>query len=195
MLAREGRWCWTTGASVWKPPRERCWQRGGDIWPWHKGVPSHACPTRAPMGAQHCHQPGWRFSSQFLALRGISRFSTNAQTQPWVTPPSTTPGAPGPHQTPPKMQSQARDELRCSQHTLQLPQTPTASSGCTSPAEDTHGTQAGSPRPSPECVVYSHIGIKEIALIMGEKGKLSLPTKAACGTDTFWRHPPAIPFP
>lgn len=67
VLARGGRWCWTTGASVWKPPWERCWQRGGDVWPWHKGVPSHACPTRAPVGAQHCHQPGWRFSSQFLA--------------------------------------------------------------------------------------------------------------------------------
>lgn len=37
-LARGGRWCWTMGASVWKPPREKCWQWGGDIW--HTGVPA-----------------------------------------------------------------------------------------------------------------------------------------------------------
>lgn len=37
-LVRRGRWCWTMGASVWKPPREKCWQRGGDVW--HKAVPA-----------------------------------------------------------------------------------------------------------------------------------------------------------
>lgn len=50
MLVRGGRWCWTTGASVWKPPWERHWQRGGDVWPWHKGVPGHPSPSPALPG-------------------------------------------------------------------------------------------------------------------------------------------------
>lgn len=97
-------------------------------------------------------------------------------------PPSTTPGAPGPHQTPPKMQSRAQAELGCSQHILQVPQTPTASSGCTSPAEDTHGTQAGSPTPSPECVVYFiYRDIKEVALMHGGKGETQFANKSSTG--------------
>lgn len=98
------------------------------------------------------------------------------------SPPSTTPGALGPHQTPPKMQSRAQAELGCSQHILQVPQTPTASSGCTSPAKDTHGTQAGSPRPSPECVVYFiYRDIKEIALMCGGKGETQFANKSSTG--------------
>lgn len=52
MLVRGGRWCWTMGASVWKPPRERCWQRGGEFWPWHEGLPSHPSPSPALPGAR-----------------------------------------------------------------------------------------------------------------------------------------------
>lgn len=131
-----------------------CWQRGGDVWPWHKGVPSHACPARAPVGAQRCHQPGWRFSSRSPALEAFKDSeSTNAQTWPWVTPQyhaRSTGSTPNPTQNAKLSPGRAR---MLPAH----PPTPTASSGCTSLAKDTHRTEAGSPRPSPECVEYFYI--------------------------------------
>lgn len=114
--------------------------------------PSHPCPAGPPMGAQRCHKPGWRFSSRSPALEAF-KDSLPMHSPGHGSPPSTTPGAPSkPNHTQNVKPSPGRARMLPAH-----PPTPTASSGCTSLAKDTHGTQAGSPRPSPECMVYLYI--------------------------------------
>lgn len=113
------------------------------------------------------------------------------------SPPSATPGAPGPNQTPTQNAKPNPGQARMLPAHPPTPTTPTASSSCTSPAEDTHGARSGSPRPSPECVVYLYLYRykRDRSYAWGKRGNSSLPTKAAWGTDKFWRHPPCHPLP
>lgn len=184
-LARGGRWCWTMGASVWKPPREKCWQWGGDVW--HKGVPA------IPALLGHLWVPS-------AATSQAGGFPVDPQlwrhlkilyqcTEPAMGHPR------APHRER-RLQAQPRpssDAPSTSSNSHKLPQHLLAAHPW--PRTPMGHTQGHPGLPQSGWCTYIYTDIKEIALVRGDKGKVSLPTKVARGNRSILETSPCHPLP
>lgn len=143
---------------------------------------AHPCPAGAPVGAQCCHKPGWRFSSRSPALEAF-KDSLPMHRSGHGSPPNTTPGTTllqaEPH---PKCEAQpglSSDAPSTSSNSHNLPQhLPAAHPWPRTPT----GHRQGHPGlPQSVWRTYIYTDIKEIALIRGEKGETWFANKSSTG--------------
>lgn len=174
-MVRGGRWCWTMGASVWKPPREGL-AAGRGVQPWH--IPALLGHLWVPSAATS-QAGGFPVDPQLWRhLKILYQCTDPAMGHPRI--PHQAPHCSKPNHTQNvKPSGLSSDAPSTSSHSHNLPQhLPAAHPWPRTPT----GHRQGHPGlPQSVWRTYIYTDIKEIALIRGEKGETWFANKSSTG--------------